>query len=741
MPYAIVKFILATLGIFISLACGGGGGGSPSSGEVSIVDPKNGITENLESLPQEKVDFSYAMTEELIVTVGVTGINVDGPTCLIQVKSVSSGELTGDQIIRKGYLSADGEFRTELCLPSSDTEIEIIVHQAGMTTNESLAKLNSTSYFTEPSYRFKLDRENVDLKVEIDLIPLDYSLFTNSEKGRKKADLVDETLDVPPIVLQTVNTLLPEGVLPGAAYLDGRYNPNLPVIAPAEIDVTFIHEGAGYRNSFGYFIYTRNSSGNILISERRMIFPNASYRGSGGELLTGDTVRLKDENGNSRIFQPGENVGFFVIANGYNGSSVSGFDAETPIYPSTDPTVNRGPARGTMTTLDELNPEIADNRADVARHVAMIKVDGIDGFMDGEDFLIVGMEDIQRNKNSDNDFNDCVFIVRASPITAIATQEIISYNPDSPDSDLDGIDDANDNWPSDPSRAYTERTPNQGYWTLVFEDLYPTVGDADYNDLVVHYFHETVLNGFGEIKEFQGTYHFTARGSTLDHSFGMAFPTMEDIPAGTVRIERFHAESGRVNSIQRDTNQYGIQNSSGNLMMRVPVIDSTIDLLPGVQNGYANTSRYIPDQNAASARMVMVFSTPQKPDPFLAQNLDPFLWVNNGFAKIDIHLPGKDGFVDRPSHLPVESGLNSFLSDEGWPWAMQVPTDFLFPLEGVKIGSSDNLERRAYETFHLWASSEGELEKDWYVNPSEEHRNHIIRNAPQGRQRNWTIGR
>lgn len=49
----------------------------------------------------------------------------------------------------------------------------------------------------------------------------------------------------------------------------------------------------------------------------------------------------------------------------------------------------------------------------------MIWMPAVAGFMGGEPYLVCGSEDILRTANSDNDFNDLVFVVSASPIDAL----------------------------------------------------------------------------------------------------------------------------------------------------------------------------------------------------------------------------------------------------------------------------------------------------------------------------------
>lgn len=56
---------------------------------------------------------------------------------------------------------------------------------------------------------------------------------------------------------------------------------------------------------------------------------------------------------------------------------------------------------------------------------------------------------------------------------------------DEPDDDNDGVVNRKDAYPNDPARAYATYFPTLGAQTLAFEDLWPSTGDYDFNDLVV----------------------------------------------------------------------------------------------------------------------------------------------------------------------------------------------------------------------------------------------------------------
>jgi len=242
------------------------------------------------------------------------------------------------------------------------------------------------------------------------------------------------------VILDTVARALPESTAVGAEFLNPDYNPNLYFTEDAQTSVTFVSEGAGYRNSLGYFTFEQgsfdglthgdidsNGSGIVSVQELSsvsgvtdmgIIFGNASgaggFAGSGGTLQTGDTFvlgggSLNTDNGDwqlsgGTVFEEGTGMGFFVMANAWDGRRVQGWDTSQEI--------------STYYSVDFLNPENSasatmDDTSGAARHVAMLNVAE-------EDQLILGFEDLLR-PYGDNDFNDAVFIVRTTPEGAYDT--------------------------------------------------------------------------------------------------------------------------------------------------------------------------------------------------------------------------------------------------------------------------------------------------------------------------------
>ena len=265
------------------------------------------------------------------------------------------------------------------------------------------------------------------------------------------ADDATDTLvniDLTPGLVSEVQSALPESMDVNQEFLNPSYNPNIKLQNDAHIAVTFLDEGAGYRNSLGFITYSDNAfdgysfgdidsdnTGYIGINELTalnnvdagMIFNNVSEAGGGGSLLAGDTVVLggaeitniqgtEFEMLGGETFAEGTNVGFFLMQNGWDGSEVKGWDYEKS-------------GQLAFYSVDFLNPEnnayaTLNNTDENARHVAMMSL------ASAENEIILGFEDLVR-PYGDNDFNDAVFRIRTDPVSALfaevpTTEEVIS---------------------------------------------------------------------------------------------------------------------------------------------------------------------------------------------------------------------------------------------------------------------------------------------------------------------------
>jgi hypothetical protein len=202
-------------------------------------------------------------------------------------------------------------------------------------------------------------------------------------------------------LLEKIAQRLPEGQPIGQnedalAMLTDDQGANLFLSKAARVKVSYVSEGAGYRNSLGFFKFTTAALASVAKpSDDKIMFPDYSSN----VLLYGDTVDLGQ-------FAAGDALGFTIAANGWRNSpapgNVSSSQAESMIY----------------RTIKRFNPEpdINNQRA----HTILFK-------WEQKKMLVLAMEDLNRSNctprtagcNSDDDFNDVILAVHVDPWDAV----------------------------------------------------------------------------------------------------------------------------------------------------------------------------------------------------------------------------------------------------------------------------------------------------------------------------------
>lgn len=176
-------------------------------------------------------------------------------------------------------------------------------------------------------------------------------------------------------------------------YITSGYDTDIKITKDADVWVTFVAEGAGYRNVLGFYTYDlenpiteKPSSKDITI-----IFPNASALGSGGGLKVGDKVKIGS-------FKAGTGIGWVLLANAWSTSSQKVGYGLWQLFSNPD-----------------FNPEEEESK----RYHNVLLSDP------KNERIILGFEDIRRDLSScDNDFNDAVFYVTANPFEAINSSNV-----------------------------------------------------------------------------------------------------------------------------------------------------------------------------------------------------------------------------------------------------------------------------------------------------------------------------
>lgn len=455
-------------------------------------------------------------------------------------------------------------------------------------------------------------------------------------------------------------------------YLDTNKLTDLIINQLSDVWVTFVHEGAGYKNVLCYYAYNKNNPPQSTndIDSLTVIFPNVSYSGSGGGLSSGNKVKIGR-------FGADTIIGFALIANGYYGS---GFSA----------------GAGTYYSDMHLNPE--NTTAKRQHHVLLFDSDN--------DRMLFAFEDLNRQSGgSDDDFNDAVFYATTNPVNAYQTSNVNAMDIVT-DSDNDGISDLYDDYPQDASRAFDNFYPySGGFATLAFEDLWPGRGDYDMNDLNIGYQYNLVCNPQNKVIEIKSKHFVRCAGAGFTNALGFEIPVDPNIVLSVsgnrlyqnyLNISSNGTESGQTNAV-------------------IFVFDDQYNLISRVPGHFINTEPGQSLKTGDTVNLLISLNTPQVMSDLGAAPFNPFIVVNKERGK-EVHLPNHPPtnkantqlFGSSHDRSNLQTGIY-YLTDDGMPWAINIPEIFNQPSEKNSI-------RDAYLHFNSWASSHGQQYADWYLN-------------------------
>lgn len=518
-------------------------------------------------------------------------------------------------------------------------------------------------------------------------------------------DVLYPTLD--PISLQlkqAINSSLPESLnidsnIVASSWVNPGLVTSVSILDSCTIDLTFVYEGAGFVNSMGYYVYPTNQPPSSIANIQKFVaFPNVSLPGSGGNLAAGSKIKLKyfDGTAYTDTFPGGLTIGWVIFANGYSGS---------PNYQ-----VRNG--LWTVCSNPTLNPESTEK---LQQHVVLLH-------NQANDNVLISFEDYRRDKGSDNDFNDLIFYIKATPFSAID----ISNVPDLPqpvDSDGDGVSDQFDEFPNDPTLAHAVHYPGDlsinpnAYGTLCFEDLWPYAGDYDMNDQVINWNIINYNNAQGNTKYTTGTYVLSALGAKYQSGFGFQMAISPSV-VSSVSITGNKMNSGTFSIAGNGTEnmqQYAniILWDDGASMFGTP---------PGL---YVNTDMNKTYTKPKTVNWIVNFTTPQYSSNMGTPPFNPYIVVGSGSGQRgkEVHLSGQ-----HPTSL-ADSKLFSTGNDKtniaqnryyvganNMPFALSLNVPFQYPIETCNI-------KNAYLYFNNWMLSNGAQFPDWNTNTSSSYRN------------------
>ena len=185
----------------------------------------------------------------------------------------------------------------------------------------------------------------------------------------------------------SLKVMFPEGknFLSNSDFLSDAYQKKIVLIKEAKVFITFIDEGAEYRNTLCWYSYNISQPpSKVTDIKKSVIFPNISKKDEGGLLEPGYTIQL-----GTGIFPTGTVIGFSLILDGWEDGYIN-YNKPTHY---TDYSFNAGGKQ---------------------QHILFKKA-----FLD---YIVLGFEDISvLEEFCDKDFNDVLFAISDNNEGYVAT--------------------------------------------------------------------------------------------------------------------------------------------------------------------------------------------------------------------------------------------------------------------------------------------------------------------------------
>ncbi len=269
-------------------------------------------------------------------------------------------------------------------------------------------------------------------------------------------------------------------------------------------------------------------------------------------------------------------------------------------------------------------------------------------------------------------------------INDLTTYTVVDEDAEDPDTDGDGITDSNDEYPEDAEKAFEQFTPSKyGWGTVAFEDLWPFLGDYDFNDTAVNYRFVAILNAENKAVQLDIYYEVTSDGAGLTNGFGIEMETL--VPS---QIESVTGYKLTENYVTLAAN--GLEDNQDNAVVIL----------------FDDHGRQVNRPGLVSIE----FTEPLTTQELGVAPFNPFLIVGKNRSK-EIHLPNRSR--TSLATLAVDDSINNVDTDgnyqtsTGLPWAIDIVHNFKPPKEKVPVN-------QAYNFFNDWATSGGALYDDWY---------------------------
>ncbi len=255
-----------------------------------------------------------------------------------------------------------------------------------------------------------------------------------------------------------------------------------------------------------------------------------------------------------------------------------------------------------------------------------------------------------------------------------------------PDTDGDGVIDIQDDYPNDPDRAFNNFYPGEGMWaTLAYEDLWPSKGDYDFNDMVLGYNINQVTSASNKVVDIVTKFDVRHNGAGLHNAFAFQIP-VDQTSVGSVTTN--YQTDGTIPLNGNGT-------VAGQNLANILVFDDNWNVV------------------GQEIDMTIHFTTPEDAATVGIPPYNPYV-LKDGDIHTEIHLPDMAPTAMADASLlgtgddTSDPATNRYYkTNKNLPWGINIVYDFKWMKEKQEI-------IYGYLHFAAWAESGGTQYPDWY---------------------------
>ncbi len=277
-----------------------------------------------------------------------------------------------------------------------------------------------------------------------------------------------------------------------------------------------------------------------------------------------------------------------------------------------------------------------------------------------------------------------------------------------PDADGDGVPDADDEYPNDASAAYNNVYPDPvNKATLAFEDLWPSYGDYDFNDVIIDFSVNTITDANNDAVKLEIFVYVRAVGGSKKNGFGFQFDNLT--------AAQIHSVTGFVHRGGINVDGKGLE--TGQTKPVIIVYENVEDVINRPGGSLYNTIPANPTGSSDTVNIIVTFTNPIAVSTIGTVPYNPFIFVDENRGH-EIHMVDKAPTDLMDMSLFGQSNDDSnpaagryYKSKDNYCWGIEVPERLAYPIE-----------RQDIVITHLklaeWAQSSGSNRPDWYQNSS-----------------------